>query len=270
MSRRGTRRRRRKRSGGSVGWWVAAILMAVAIAAAFVGFQFLAPQKLDTATLCPAKTGPEAGIVILIDLTDPLSVTQHARLRGVLEHRVAEAEPHTFMAIAQVAAAAAGSGLAFGLCKPLDGDKANKFYQNPRRIAERYDRGFRRPLDALIDGLTSSAGAPQSPIMESLQAALAETPSFLDASWPRDLIIVSDLLQHSEAFSFYRGHDWGAFERSPDFDRMAYNLRGVDVHIYRVPRPGAGVDGAVVEDFWVRYLDRSGAQSVKTESLGDL
>lgn len=269
MSRRGARRPRRKRGGGSSGWWWAAVaVIAAAIAAAFAVFLRLAPEPIDEATLCPAKTGPEAGIVILIDLTDPLSGTQHARLRGILEHAVAEAAPHTFMAIAAVAAA--GGGPTFALCKPLDGAGANKLYENPRKIAERYESGFRRPLDSLIERLTSNPGAPESPIMESLQAALAETPGFIDASYPRGLTIVSDLLQHSEAFSFYRGHDWGAFERSPDFARMANNLRGVDVHIYRVPRPAAGVDGAIVEDFWVRYLDRSGAQSVRTEPLGDL
>ena len=62
--------------------------------------------------------------------------------------------------------------------------------------------------------------------------------------------------------SFYRGEDWESFERSPEFSRLANNLDGAEVTIIRVPRPGARVDGAAVDDFWVRYLDAQGAATV--------
>ena len=81
-------------------------------------------------------------------------------------------------------------------------------------------------------------------------------------------MIVSDLLQHSDALSFYRGDDWESFRASPDFARLAHNLDGAEVTILRVPRPGAKVDGAAVDDFWVRYLDAQGAGRVARRAPG--
>ena len=44
--------------------------------------------------------------------------------------------------------------------------------------------------------------------MEALQAPIAGTLGFSGASGSRRLVIASDLLQHSEVLSFYRGEDW--------------------------------------------------------------
>ena len=90
------------------------------------------------------------------------------------------------------------------------------------------------------------------------------------AGWPRRIVIVSDLVQHSEALSFYRGDDWESFRASPDFARLARNLDGAEVTIVRIPRAGAKVDASAVDDFWVRYLDAQGAGRVDVEPLGDL
>ncbi len=77
-------------------------------------------------------------------------------------------------------------------------------------------------------------------------------------------------MQHSDALSFYRGEDWASFRASPDFARLAKNLDGAEVTIFRIPRTSAKVDGAAVDDFWVRYLDAQGAARVHVEPLGDL
>lgn len=130
--------------------------------------------------------------------------------------------------MAAVAADPAARGVSFSHCKPLEGEDANELYRNPRLFAERYDEEFKKPFCDMIDRMLRSEGAPHSPIMESLQAGLAETPGFLDAAWPRRVVIASDLLHHSDSFSFYRGDDWRSFESSTAFGRMAKTLDGVD------------------------------------------
>lgn len=230
----------------------------------------LSPPELDEATLCPKDTGPHAGLFILLDLTDPPGRTERSRLRNLLKQEVADAIPYTLIAVAAVAVDPAARGVSFSLCKPLEGEDANELYQNPRLFARRYDEEFKKPFDDMIDRMLRSEGAPRSPIMESLQAGLAETPGFLDAAWPRRVVIASDLLQHSDSFSFYRGDDWRSFESSTAFGRMAKTLDGVDVEILRLPRAVSGIDPAAVDDFWVRYFDRSGAESVKAQTIGDL
>ncbi len=268
VSRRGHTRRR---AGGrrSILW----LLLIVPLLALLIGGLFavrqLAPPEYDKETLCP-KAGPEAGLVVLLDLTDRIGSTQHARLRDILGKKVANERQNTFIAVGAVRPEPAGRGVDFALCKPLEGSAANELYQNPRLVAERYEKSFRRPFAANLEKMLTAKGAGRSPIMESLQAVLAATPGFLDATYARRVIIVSDLLQHSAVFSFYRGDTWRKFQRSRDFARLARSLQGMDVEILRLPRPKAKIDPAEVGNFWVNYFDQAGARRVRSRMLGDL
>ena len=154
----------------------------------------------------------------------------------------------------------------------MEGKQANELYENPRQIQERYQQEFLDPFKTMADKLLNSPKADRSPIMESLQALLVGTTGFLDASYPRRVIIVSDLLQHSNAFSFYRGGNWKQFERSPHIGRIGNGLKGVKIVLCRVPRTRTAINTAVVDDFWANYFDRSGASQVSTSecTLGDL
>ena len=211
-----------------------------------------------------------AGVAVLLDLTDPLSPTQHDRLRGILEKAIAEAKVDTLFSVGAVRTDPVRRGAEFKLCKPLEGKDADVVYQNPRLIQDRYENEFRRPLDSVLKEMLEADTADRSPIMESLQALLASTPGFLDTGYPRKVLIVSDLLQHSAVFSFYRGETWQDFIRSPDSRRQARDMNGIDLKIYRLPRPNAKIDNPSVEDFWVNYFDRAGVKKLSTRPLGDL
>ena len=250
------------------------MLVVVVLAAVIGGFIFSIlnePEGTDE-TLCPVKSGPAAGLAVLLDLTESLKKVQHERLRGLLDRRIVDAVPNTLIAVGTVRADAGARGADFVSCKPKVGDQANELYENPRMIAERYRTKFRQPFDAIVSGMLRSPAADSSPIMESLQALLVGAPGFVDAKYPRRVIIVSDLLQHSATFSFYRGDNWRRFVRSPNAQRLAGRLEGVEVEICRVPRPGARVNKAEVEDFWVNYFDQAGARRLLTSTcpLGDL
>ena len=115
--------------------------------------------------------------------------------------------------------------------------------RNPTQLDRQFQDRFLKPFQAELDGMLDAREAKQSPIMEGLQALLAGTGATgVKVQGSRQIVIVSDLLQHSDALSFYRGDDWGSFRRSPDFARLAKNLDGVEVTIFWVPRPGAKVD----------------------------
>ena len=229
------------------------------------------PEVVDE-RLCSKKSGPVEGLAVLLDLTDSLNPVQHKRLRGILDKRLADAKQNTLIAVGAVRAAEEDRGADFALCKPMQGKRANELYQNPGMIEERYRKEFREPLDSIVSAMLDGSAADRSPIMESLQALLVSSPGFVDASWPRRVIIVSDLIQNSEAFSFYRGDNWQRFIRSQDAQRLAGRLQDVEVEICRIPRPGAKVDIAQVDDFWVRYFNRAGVSRTYTSTcpLGDL
>lgn len=228
-------------------------------------------MAVDADTLCPLVTGPVAETVILFDLTDPLAPAQTSQLLQYLEREFADAAIGTQFTLGVVSEDPADWGATPALCKPHSDKDVSSLTQNVPLVKQRYEERFLAPLKASLSGMISASGANSSPIMESLQALIATTPGFLTFPGPRKVILVSDLLQHSDAMSFYRGDDWQSFSNSPAFQRLGRTLDGVEVAVFAVPRVSDKInDPAAVEDFWLRYFDLQGAQLPTLRSLGDL
>jgi len=258
------RRRSSRRRGGGGKTALGAVLIVLALAG-FGGLGWLLWDRaqapgIDAATLCP-EDGPVGHLAILIDTTDPISPAQLRAARARIARMIEAAPDFTRVSLATVAPAAAPVR---SLCKPPS--DASALTANPRLVAERYEDEFLAPVTETLDGLLAVPEADSSPIIEALQAFLAAIPGF--DSGPRQVVLVSDLVQHSEIFSFYRGGDWDSFRASGAADRLARSLDGAEVTILRFPRPAA--PSATVDDFWVRYLDAQGAVRVVPTTLGDL
>jgi hypothetical protein len=200
-----------------------------------------------------------------------MSAAQSSQLRQYLEGEFTDAIVGTQFTMGVVSETASDWGATDPLCKPASEKDVSSFNQNVGLVKTRYQERFLAPLLANLERMISASGANTSPIMESLQTLVADTPGFLTFKGPRRLILVSDLLQHSEAMSFYRGDDWQSFEASPAFQRLGRTLNGVDVEIFAVPRVVNKIrDPSAVEDFWIRYFELQGASLPKLRSLGDL
>jgi len=254
--------------------WVSVLGIAAILGLAGVGgwlaWRQVRADAVDQTTLCPTE-GATGSLAILLDLTDPLGTTQSITLRSEVERLVVESQRGTLVSLGRVSDNPEELGAAYVLCRPMTGAEGGEWLRNPTQLDRQFQERFLKPFQAELDGMLDAQEAKQSPIMEGLQALLAGTGAAgVKVLGPRQIVIVSDLLQHSDAFSFYRGDDWGKFERSPDFPRLAKNLDKVEVTIFRVPRPAAKVDMTAVDDFWVRYLQAQGVATVHVESLGDL
>lgn len=273
-ARRRTLRRSARPSIGVPAWvYVVGALLAVGIIASAALYQNRTEQEMavDATTLCPTKTGPLGMTAILFDLTDPLSTAQGGQLRQYIEKEIADAAVGTQFTLGVVSQDASAWGASDALCKPRSGRDVSALTQNTRMVERRYEERFLRPLNSNLESMISATGADRSPIMESLQALVADTPGFLTFDGPRRVIVVSDLLQHSDVMSFYRGEDWQSFSGSQEFQRLSRSLSDVDVAVFQVPRLIDKIkDPASVEDFWVRYFDLQGARLPSFKRLGDL
>ncbi len=265
------RRSRRKAASRNWLWYLAIGACVFLIGAALVASRMLIDaSRVNERTLCHSDR-PSDALVILLDLTDPLSVTQQARLRSIVDSLILQASADTMIAMGVVSEDPGRWGPSFAKCKPATGEDASHLYENPTLIAQRYRQEFRDPVDGLLDEVLRGDAESQSPIMEALQSLIAGTKEFAQASGMRKAVIVSDMLQHSDSLSFYRGQGWGHFVERQGERRLARNLDDVVVEIWRVPRGGANTpDDALVEDFWIRYFDRQGSRPPTVGSLGDL
>ena len=271
------RGRRRSRSSGPDRTTVLSIMATIGLVCllGFGGYRFFQATSsrptYDETSLCP-EDGPSGEIVILLDLTDPLTPQQGTRLQTLLDRIIRSSPDDTMISFGVVSSDPGQRGARFARCKPRTGKDASAIYENPALIGQRFDEEFLEPVQTGLASAIAGAVEDTSPIMESLQALLADTPSFETGEGPKEIVIASDLLQNSDVISFYRGEGWDALRASGGQNRLARNLDGARITIFRVPRPTAGETArAQADDFWSRYFDYQGAAApISVQSLGDL
>lgn len=214
------------------------------------------------------RDSPCAGHVsVLLDLSDPPTLDQAAALGDrLLEVAETKLRPGDVVTVWTLGRSAEGP-LHRALRLHCPSRRSNPLYQNARRMLERYDSLFTRPLHHLLVQLPASRPARWSPILESI-SALAELPE-LRGNGPRRLLVVSDLQQHTAAISFCaRQQSFATFRSSPLASQLRPDLRGVAVEVLLIPRARQELSVELARQrFWRSYFVTAGAQSVEFERL---
>ena len=265
-------RRRRRGEGGALGVVLAglAIVAMIGVAGLVFFWSYFSSQgpRIDEASLCP-ETGPTAHLAILVDTTDPMSLTLLEAARQQIERKIEEAAVHTRISFATVNPDMETRGDAFfSMCKPQSGKDASILTQNPDIVEEGFRTGFADPVSGAMGALLRVPEAQGSPIMESIQEFAARIPGFAVTEVPRELVLMSDLMQHSDNFSFYRGGDWKSFASARGPTRFGSAYDGATVTVLRIPRLPERAE--IIDDFWVRYFDAQGFDDIRVTRLGDL
>lgn len=264
-------RRRTTRSGGSTALKfesLALAILALLLASGIAWFLYSAntQDKIDQVSLCP-ESGSMGNLVFLIDQTDPVSMTQLTFAKTKIERMITNAHTGTRISIGIVAPNLLQRDEAFlSLCKPAT--EANALTQNVARVAATYRENFEKPMATILTSLMVASTADSSPIIENLQELLARVPDFLANEKPTTLVVFSNLAQHSDVLSFYKGGDWDTFTKSGAVNRLSRALTGMDVFLLQLPvREQFQPE---LENFWARYFDAQGVTSLHYELVGDL
>ena len=268
------RRRRGRHPSDRLGIVIGGSLIAVAVAAV-VTLLLLRPEPVerDSETLCPTS-GPIARTVFLIDRTDGIGPITRADIEKEIRVLLDATKPDEAVEL-YVVSAIERKPLApvIKKCNPGTGADADVLTANPRLMARRWQQQFREPLDKLLSQLLTEQPAEVSPIMESIQSVAVTVlaprgPEML----PRTLVIVSDLLQNSSAWSLYRQPaDIDAFRRGRGARAVAADLRGVNVQLFfiqrRMKRP---IPETQLLSFWVSWLERQHGRVRRVVKLSGL
>lgn len=207
---------------------------------------------------CPTDRPLSGNFVVLIDTTDEFNEIQKNDVKkrfSQLKDRIPLYARLAVYSVDQEVGAKLGPTVA--LCNPGSAEGLNRFTSGIVLIQQRWEEDFAEPLDALLRDFFERSPSAQSPIMERLQeiAVIEESP-------PTELMIVSDMLQNSPAYSHYTDADKGIkwFIKSPSYQRVHSDLTGVRVYIWYLRREGAeGLQGADHARFWEQYLTSLGA-----------
>lgn len=268
-------RRRRRRSSGGEGWKIAvgAVLGVLALTA-LGGIFWLSqtierPPRLDAETLCPAD-GPRAVTVVLLDGSDPLpEVGQKQVATALLD--VAEALPdYGLLELRLLDPADPAGRLLFARCNPGNGEGLTEWTANPEAARRRWLAEFREPIAKVLAGGIPAAPADTSPIMAAIQRiAVDRFEGRAKDGLPKQLIVVSDMIENTPAYSQYSGDvDFDHYAVSTAAKTLGTDLHGADVTIYYVDRlTGRPFDSAAHIAFWNAWVAGNGGKLVEAVKL---
>lgn len=241
MARRSSAAARRARAAQTKTAFKLAAVIAVLVAIGSAYFIVASSRRsLDEVTLCPSDV--DAVTVLLVDLTDPLTLPQRQDLQNQLESLRNQIPRYGKLTILQVSPTTRQLlNPLITRCNPGAPSDESEWTGDPEALRRMREEGFEAPLERTFSQLTEASGARQSPIMESIQsAALTELQRPELADKPRRLILISDLLQNTEDFDFYGLlPDAQVVIDSPAFRSLRTDLRGVDVELWMLQRPDA-------------------------------
>lgn len=223
--------------------------------------------RLDPVSL-RAVNRPSTGVAsVLIDRTDPLSALQEARIKDRLRQlELHELRANDFVEVWELRQTDEGP-LRRLFARYFPGRDANPLWANPSAVASRSDSLFWTPLlDALRPPV--SGHVAHSPILSAVRE-LSEQSEFSAAKSRRTLLLISDLLENSDAGSFYAAReDFRAFRVSAAYLALRPDLRGANVEVCYVVRPDLSPAASErARCFWQAYFRASGAAVITFERL---
>lgn len=270
--------RRRRRS--TVSWTVSIpiLLIGVLVAAIFYAVQLSrsAYVPTDSVSLCRTDIAPPAVTVVLLDLTDALSMEEQIQIGYEFERLRSDMPTHGLLELYFLNRDFENfREPAFSGCNPGDGSEMNSLYQNPELARARWERDFNNRLDDAFSAALDLEDSDRSLIMEAIRH-LSVTP-FSNPGYDqseKELVIISDLLQHNPGmYTQYRVplESFNEFLSSSYFSQTRTDLRGVDIQLIYLDRHKTRrFQSRAHIEFWLDYLSHIGGrvQAIK-KILGD-
>jgi hypothetical protein len=235
------------------------VVFGVALAALIAGFSFVTLRAYQNnpaldAELCP-ETGAVAQTLVLLDTTDPWPALTQSEVTTRLHDVRDGLKKGELLQLSLLDPSTMSAKRVFAQCNPGTGADLNEVTGNPRLAHERWASEFDKPLEAALTSAVASGQADSSPIMAAVQRlAVDRLASAKDRAIPTRMIVISDMLEHTQYFSNYRsGADFAAFKASEASRRFATDLGGAHFETWIVQRPKEPAPTQDLAAFWASW-----------------
>jgi len=245
---------------------VGGALLLVAGVAAF--FYYVAPAvKRDPETACRVDKEISRETIVVIDATDNFSDTQALRIKKEIGLMLSSAIIDERFSLYVLDETINMKSQKFSVCNPGDGSNKSGVTSNINRLKKHWETLFYNRFTNAVDELTGLHAATQSPILEMIK--FVSVNNFLDSrATKKRLVIVSDMLHHTQQYSHYRGSpDYIKFSKTPYALTMQPLLEGVDVQIfYLIMEKHISLQNRGHIEFWNQHIltNNGFVSSVKT------
>ncbi|MBB35040.1 MAG: hypothetical protein CME88_02530 [Hirschia sp.] len=249
--------RKREKSKAFWRWSIVAMLGAVFGLFAVVALNM--PPATDPQTACRTDHRDPAHTVLLIDQSDPFSTNDFGWVEAFIDQEARQLPKYGRLTVMTPNVKNPyDPQQVFSQCSTGSADAANPFFENPRMVEDNWRMQFRDPLNAAVRTVLEDQVAPSSPLAEAIHS-IFDRADFSPPGDKRRVVIISDLIQNSENFNFYRmGADFETFSTS----RLAQDVRdtgGAQVVARIVPRQSYDLPMSDVKAFWSSYFSTANA-----------
>ncbi len=246
------------------------VLVALAVLAMF-RYQLQSQQlTYNPDTLCPIGVASPKYVALVFDKSDSYNKVQQQFLNRFLSEFKARLQAGTRISV-YVIDANGDKAIApdFIVCAPRTGADANAFYENPTLIRQRWLQKFEQPLDQAIAGFMQPSNAKSSPIMEIFQTIALSAFPIGNRSAEKQIILISDMLQHTPEWSHYRGQtNFSSLQKSSYYQRINTDLQNAEVNILYVRRAGQEkLQNKRHAFFWADFIQSIGGRVTLIEKI---
>lgn len=213
---------------------------------------------------CPVDSSADKAIFIAVDTTDLMSERTVTEIRNRIRGKIDSAPEFSLVRLFEINENSVGHiRPLFSACKPPTGANANELVENPALIRKRFQENFDQPVRSVLQKLLEPKAANQSPIIEAIASVAVESMSgAASRSSTHELILVSDLIQHSDLFSMYQ-----QFPKYAEFQKIVsktgignFSLKDFAVELWVPPREVPIGERADLVKFWLELLIDRDAQ----------
>ncbi|MDE1152088.1 MAG: hypothetical protein PW788_06060 [Micavibrio sp.] len=259
------RKKKAKKAQASFAKGVMVLLVAFILLGGLLFLNFKSTKDIENTgkDFCRTDVLPEV-TAILIDHTDIFSPLQRTALEKHLQETASGIRKNgmiQFYSVDSIRSSVLKPD--FYLCNPgNEDDLENKVGKRLSTVKKNYEDKFTHILESGLDKVLQAGTAQESPIMESLQSVQVTSFTGLDRKAERRrLILVSDLLEHTNRLSFFKGvPDFNDFKASSVWQLVKSDLHDVDVEIFFLRRESAAkLQTTKLRDFWVSFFENQGA-----------
>lgn len=214
---------------------------------------------------CPVEIPISHITVLIVDVTDTLNIAQKKDVDNLVDKLVSKIPRYGAFTIYTVNPDDDQQATqVFFRCNPGRGDEIDPMTGNPKKVEKLWLEGFRAPLSEALSKNLNSGTANFSPIMESIQwVAIQEFEDSDRRGISKQLVVISDFLQHTRDYSHYRTKpDFSVFENSNYFRRVRTDLTKIDVVLSFVRR-NSNNSSESLKQFWKMYFNAQGTEEKK-------
>lgn len=130
-----------------------------------------------------------------------------------------------------------------------------------------YKERFLKPVAEQMTQLLSINSAQVSPILEMIQMVNLNSIQRHNVDGPKQLIVLSDLLQNSKLLSMYKSvPTFEAFNATSYAQKVKSNFEGIEIKVHLLQN-APNLQKQNLFEFWKKYFESSGATTYELQLL---